>query len=144
MSDIVLPYIDNSSERSSVAFSVAPTISDANNTELYTAVIGVTVGGEQQLVFVQKLPKDGSNNGASNNPLAQRENKFLVRMTETGGRRTNREIPCADLSLLAGSDELSLASGAGLTLKTAIEQHTLGPSGLAVVVNSIKFVGRKT
>lgn len=80
----------------------------------------------------------------STNPLAQRENKWLVSFTDnTTGFGGSFTIPCADLSLLGGDGQFM---DTGITeysdLKTAVEAFVRSKAGNAVTVTSVKFSGR--
>jgi hypothetical protein len=80
------------------------------------------------------------------NPLAQRENKWLVRYHDTSARKFRVELPTADLSLLdTGTEFLNLAGTEAAAFKTAFEAVAKSPDDQsAVVVDSIQFVGRRT
>lgn len=79
-------------------------------------------------------------------PLAQRENKWLVRYHDTSARKFTMELPTADLSLLDQDSEfLDMAGTEAAAFKTAFEAIAKSPSDQsAVVVDSIQFVGRRT
>lgn len=80
------------------------------------------------------------------NPLAQRENKWLVRYHDTSNRKFRVELPTANLDFLVGGDEfMDLTADEGLALKTSFEAVAKSPSDQsAVVMDSIQFVGRRT
>lgn len=75
---------------------------------------------------------------------AQRENKWLVRYTDTVTHRIFKgEIPTADNSLLANNSEfLDLSAGVGLAFKNAFEAVVKSIAGNAVQVISVQWVGR--
>lgn len=79
---------------------------------------------------------------------AQREIKWRVDVKDATGDTLGDwsvEIGGADTSLLVlNSDDLNLAAGAGLALKTAIEANCLSRTGNAVTLVSAKLVGRNT
>lgn len=80
----------------------------------------------------------------STNPLAQRENKWLVSMIESGsGNPVTFTIPCADLSLLAADGEnMDSTLTEYSDLVTAIEAFVRSNDGNTVTVTSIKFRAR--
>lgn len=75
---------------------------------------------------------------------AQVELKWQLSYTDaTTGKVWQREIPTPDLTLLvAGSDLMNMASGAGLAFKTAFELAARSPEGNLVVLNTVRVVGR--
>lgn len=87
-----------------------------------------------------------SSSAPAASPLAQRENKWLVRYTDVTTHRVFKgEIPTADLSLLASNSEfLDLSAGAGLAFKNAFEAVVKSIDGNAVQVISVQFVGRSS
>lgn len=141
-----LPYQDYSEEVSTVSMFVDAAITDLKITDLFNALVGVTVDGDQRATLVVDTPKDGTNSGPAANKLAQRENKWLVSYIDptNNGKAGKFEIPCADLTLVtANTDKMDLAAGAGLTLKTEVELSVESPAGNAITVTSVRFVGRK-
>lgn len=77
--------------------------------------------------------------------LSQRENKWLVQLTDdTLFTAYTMTIPCADLDLLDVADrgKMDKTLGAYTSLKTAIEQMYYLPNGNGVVVGDVIFVGR--
>lgn len=108
------------------------------------AVDAVTLGtaGSERLLAVQTVVA----RTPSANPLAQRENKWLVTCAETGGGGVvTFTIPCADLSLLAADGENMDATAAEYTaLVAAIEDFVQSNDGNAVTVTSIKFRARSS
>jgi hypothetical protein len=84
----------------------------------------------------------------SADPLAQRENKLLIRYHGVNlNKKFRASIGTFDLTLLTGNSEfLDLTAGAGLDLKNAIEAVVKSPDDAseAVVVDSAQFVGRNT
>jgi hypothetical protein len=83
------------------------------------------------------------------NPLAQRENKWLVRYHDTvTNLKYQVEIPGADLSLLSTtpqSDYMDPGSAEYLAFKAAFDAVVKSPanSSNGVAVDSLQFVGRK-
>lgn len=126
----------------------SPTLNSANfdaqealRADLEAAMDAVSLGntGSESfgnLTSVAKTP--------STNPLAQRENKWLVSMVETGtGNPVSFTIPCADLSLLAADGEnMDATSTEYSDLVTAIEAFVRSNDGNTVTVTSIKFRAR--
>lgn len=142
----LFPFQDYSEETSTTSVRVIDAITDLQFTDLYTAIVGMAVDGEQQSKKQVTTFQDGLNSGPATSKLAQRENKFLVSYVEavSEGKSGTFEIPCADLTLVVGNtDKVDLAAGAGLALKTQVELYVLSPAGNAVTVTSVKFVGRK-
>lgn len=113
---------------------------------LATAIAGITLGNtvQRELVYwrqtFEKVP--------ASSPLAQRENKWLVRYHDaTTFQRYQVSIGTADLSKLATNSEfLDLGSGDGAAFKTAFEAVVVSPADAshAVIVDSVQFVGRNT
>lgn len=84
---------------------------------------------------------------APTDPVAQRENKWLIRYHDGVGRKYQAELPTADLSLLdTGTEFLNLLGTEAAAFKTAFEDVVVSPGddGSAVVVDSIQFVGRRS
>lgn len=109
---------------------------------LLAAIQGMVIGelNKERIVLSDTLSSSAP--AASN--LAQRENKWLVRYTDTTTHRIFKgEIPTADLSLLSGNSEfLNLAADEGLAFKTAFEAVVKSIEGNAVQLISVQFVGR--
>lgn len=142
----ILPYIDYSDEGSTLSVRVVAAITDLQITDLFNAITGVSLDGDQQSRLQVSTDKDGANTGPAANKAAQRENKYLVSFIEdvAGGKRGTFEIPCADTALLvANTDKIDLSAGAGLALKTQAESYILSTDGNAILVTSVQFVGRK-
>lgn len=96
-------------------------------------------GGERFIateVSVAKSP--------SLNPLAQRENRWLVSMVESGsGNAVTFTIPCADLSLLAADgDSMDTTSTEYADLVSAVEDFVRSNDGNTVAVSTVTFRGR--
>jgi hypothetical protein len=113
---------------------------------LQSAVDGITLGILAE--HTTTVFRDQISAMASNNPLAQRENKWLVRYTgDTLHKKFQMSIPTADLSLLIPHSEfIDLAAGVGLAFKSAFEAIVKSPDDGAetVTVTSVQFVGRNT
>lgn len=110
---------------------------------LWAAALGITVGSQA----ATKLLASSTQTAVVNtNPLAQRENKWLVRYHDTNSAKFTVEIPTADLSLLdTGTEFLDLAGTEAAAFVTAFEDYVKSPDdpGLSVTVDSIQFVGRR-
>lgn len=80
----------------------------------------------------------------ADSPLAQRENKWLVRYHDSNGAYT-LTIPCADLTVLDPNNRgfMQIASGAGATFVSAFEAY-VNQGGGSVTVDSVQFVGRNS
>lgn len=110
------------------------------------AVTGICGGIKQQDT---EANVDVISNQPSDDPLDQRENKWLVQYHETANPiNTFRvELPCADLTMLDPNDRKHAAigdAGAVDAFVTAFQNYVLSPSGGAVTVSEITFVGRNT
>lgn len=85
---------------------------------------------------------------AAASPLAQRENKFLIRYHGvTLLQKFQCSIPTADLTaLMTNSEFVDVAAGPGNDLKLAFEAVVVSPdnSSESVILDSIQFVGRNT
>lgn len=94
------------------------------------------------------LEEDTTPQTPPTNPLAQRENKWLVRYHDavTNAKFTS-EYPCADLSLLSTSpqsDFMDRGNAAFTALKSAWEAVVRSPDdNNATVLDSLQFVGRR-
>lgn len=76
---------------------------------------------------------------------AQRENKWLCRLTEaTTFRKLKLEIPCADTSKLDvnSKGQMDKSGQAYLDLKAAIEAYYVSDRNLTVTLGDVIFVGR--
>lgn len=110
---------------------------------LRTAVAGITLGSQAAHSVMATSSQSAIEN---TNPLAQRENKWLVRYHDTHGTKFSVEIPTADLSLLSlGTEFLDLDVTAVDDFVTAFEALVVSPDDDAatVTVDSIQFVGRR-
>lgn len=124
--------------------SVANAVTLAGN--LKTAINGLIIGvfGKDEITYSREV----LSNAPANSPLAQRENKWLVRyIDETSNKKYQCSIGTADLTKLGSNSEfLDLAAGPGLAFKTAFEAFAVPPDdpSHAVKVISVQFVGRNT
>lgn len=118
---------------------------DAQQTEaiaLSTAVANVSIGTLAERKFVASIANPESGQPASQ--YAQRELKWLVTYVDTvTGDLQQSEIPCPDLTLLvAGTDLMNTAAGAGAALKTAWDAFVQSKAGNAVSLTTARLVGR--
>jgi len=110
--------------------------------DYYDAVNGITVGniGSERIsardILVSQAP--------AGSVWAQVEMKWLVFYTDTVTAKVyRREIPTPDLTLLvAGTDLLNIASGAGLTWKNAAEALWVSPDNNPITIFKAQLVGR--
>jgi len=110
---------------------------------LLTATLGITKGGQAASSVVASSSQSVVN---ITDPLAQRENKWLVRYHDADGVKFTLEIPTADLSLLdTGSEFADLTVTEFADFVTAFEAVVKSPDDptLATTVDSIQFVGRR-
>ena len=109
---------------------------------LLASIQAIVIGelNKERIVLSDTL----SSSAPANSPLAQRENKWLVRYTDNTTHRIFKgEIPTADLTLLVGNSEfLDLSAGVGLAFKNAFQAVVKSIEGNAVSVISVQFVGR--
>lgn len=112
---------------------------------LRAAINGVTLGvnwKETRVLSEELIPGT-----PPNDPTCQREVKWLVRMTEADTMRSLRlEIPMADYALLnpTNKGKMLITSGAGQTLKNAIEASYVSDREKTVTVDEIVLVGRNS
>lgn len=113
---------------------------------LATAIAAITIGANNKREITYNVTQFEKIPAAS--PLAQRENKWLVRFHDaTTFQKSSVSIGTADLAELAGNSEfLVITAGNGLAFKTAFEAVVVSPfdSSHSVVVDSVQFVGRNT
>jgi hypothetical protein len=113
---------------------------------LIGALGGITIGLATKYEIVVTRSVLGS--GPASSPLAQRENKYLLRYHGTTlNQKFQASIGTADLSLLTGNSEfLDMTGTEGAALKTAFEAVVKSPDdgAEAVVLDSVQFVGRNT
>jgi len=110
-----------------------------------TAAISLCASVKEEIVFDRTLHAGAQ----PTNPLAQRENKWLVRYTgDATFKKFSTEIPGADLSLLSTapqSDYMDSSLAAYTEFKDAFEAVVRSPDDASetVTVTSIQFVGRR-
>jgi hypothetical protein len=113
-------------------------------TGLWTAIEAIVLGNiaKRQVIVSDTSPDDTE----VTDPLAQRENKWLVRYHDTSNRKFTAEIPTADLSQLTlGTEFLDISTGVGSTFRNEFEAVVVSPAdSSAVVVDSVQFVGRRS
>jgi hypothetical protein len=111
---------------------------------LFTAVLDITLGA-QAATKVQAVATQSA--VVVTNPVADRENKWLVRYHDTAGTKFSLEIPTADLSLRTlGTEFLDLVTAGPIKdFVTAFEAVVKSPDDptLTVTVDSIQSVGRR-
>lgn len=111
---------------------------------LRTALEGITVDLQTgHFVGNDYVVVSGSAARAAS-PLAQRENKWLVRYHDSSDSYT-LTIPCADLNELDPNNRgfMDLTSVNGLAFKSAFEA-VVNKGGGAVTLDSVQFVGRNS
>lgn len=110
---------------------------------LLTATLAITRGAQA----ASKIEASSTLSSVSvSDPLAQRENKWLVRYHDADSTKFTLEIPNADLSQLTlGTEFLDLTATDVAAFVTAFEAVVKSPDDptLAVTVDSIQFVGRR-
>lgn len=145
MGKLRIPVQDFGTDRSTASLPVDDAVLDAAITSLFNAIDAVIIGAIGQSVLVTEADKDAGPGGAAGSGNAQVEVKWLCRYHDAVTLKNRTlELPCADLSLLAGGSEfLDLGAGVGATLKTEFEATVEDPdTGNAVVLDSLQFVGR--
>lgn len=150
VSRIQQSYKDYSKETSRLRLFVT-TITAANqvaqvalHTTLFDALDDLTLGLEQKRETI--LSQSVVNVTPATSPLAQRENKWLLKY-HNGTTRKNftTELPCADLTLLDpnNTDFIDKTGAEWIALKSAFEAVVVDPDdGGAVVLDDAEFVGR--
>jgi hypothetical protein len=113
---------------------------------LVTALEGITIGNPAKTETT--ILRSILSSTPASDPLAQRENKFLLRYHGTTlNVKFQASIGTADLTqLMTNSEFVDLGSGAGAALKSAFEAIVKSPNDAAeaVVLDSVQFVGRNT
>jgi len=111
---------------------------------LLTATLDITLGAQAASNILAVSTQSAV---VVTEPLAQRENKWLVRYHDSHNTRFTLEIPTARLALLStGTEFLNLLDGAEVQAwVTAFEAVAVSPDDptLPVTVDSIQFVGRR-
>lgn len=150
VSQIQQSYKDYSKEVSRIALWVT-TITAANQTAqvalhdaLFTALDAMTLGLQQKQTTILKRALINSTPATS--PLAQRENKWLLKYhSSVGSKNFTAELPCADLTLLDpnNTDFVDKTGAEWIALKAAFEAVVVDPDNAgAVILDDAEFVGR--
>jgi hypothetical protein len=146
MTTLQTRFIDYSNEKSSAGVYVADAITDANALLLNAAIVGMSIGTNQDAAILFRNEVFTGVSTPPSNKWAQREIKFVCKYTDTvNGKTYSFSIPCADADLVVGNtDMVDLAAGAGLTLKGRFDTHAKSELGNAVVLDSVMLVGRSS
>jgi len=126
-----------------------PPITAANIVAVNAAVAALRIATDAIILGSEVHAETTSfifNNATVNtDPLAERENKWLVRYHDTAGVKYSLEIPTAKLSLRSlGTEFLDLTLTDVATWVSAFEAIAVSPGdGSAVTVDSIQSVGRR-
>lgn len=110
--------------------------------DYYDALNGITLGNiSRERITARNILVS---NAPAGSVYAQVELKWQLTYTDNvNGKQWQREVPTPDLTLLvAGSDLMNMAAGAGLAFKTAFEAAAVSPDGNAVTLNQVRVVGR--
>lgn len=112
---------------------------------LMAAIQGITLGEYQRTEFGNVVLSSISK---ASDTGAQREKKWLVDYHDTTSlKRYSFEIGCADDAQLDAQDRAHAEIGDGDVVDafvTAAEAYILSPTGGAIVIDEITFVGRRT
>lgn len=145
---VTLTIADYDTEVSLVA--VACTALSAANWTAQSIARGLFISGVQGIskglrVQQQYGNRNLENIGAAELPVAQRELKWLVQYHDTVTlARYTITVPCADVALLDPDNRpYALLSGGAMSFFVSqFNGFVLSPTGHAVVIDSIKLVGR--
>jgi hypothetical protein len=111
---------------------------------LFGALDAITLGLQQKTRTIADVTV--LNTTPATNPLAQRENKWLLRYHGNTTRKNfTAELPCADLTKLDtnNTDFIDKGSTEWTDLKAAFEAVVVDPDdGSAVTLDDAEFVGR--
>lgn len=114
------------------------------NTALGVAIVGITRGAVSKIVYSNEIATPN----VCDDPLAQRENKWLIRYHDAVNNKKYRvELGTADLTVLDPNNRGYAHIGdAGPVdaFVAAFEDYVLSDDGNAVEIDSIQFVGRNT
>lgn len=117
---------------------------EALRADFEAAIDAVTLGngGSEQFIATEESVA----RNPSLNPLAQRENKWLVSCIESGtGNAVTFTIPCADLSLLAADGvSMDTTTQEYADLVAATEAFVRSNDGNAVTVATVTFRARSS
>jgi len=118
----------------------------ALHTALFDAIDDISIGANARKSTV--LSEASVAGAHATDPLSQRENKFLIRYRgDANFKPYTCSIPCADLTLLAGTDSEFLATDGAeyLALKAAFEAVVRSPDDASetVTMGSVQFIGAR-
>jgi hypothetical protein len=142
--------LDFGSEKSTAAFKIRDPETDGSDYTAFLAGLGQISGTDlpaitiyeevwPRVVSVIDLPYGVK----ATNPFAQRENKWLVRMQDTGGNRESFTIPMPDNSLLQpGSEFADLTAAVWVAFIARLEDYYRSKAGLTASVVNVQFVAR--
>jgi len=142
--------IDYDGETSSFGFRIAE-ITAANQVAQHALRVALTAGVNgiclgNGIKHVEANVDALLNQDPATDPLAQRENKWLVQFSDdVTGKKYKVELPCADLTKLDPNNRKSAEIGDAAEVDafvTAFEAYALSQDGNAVTVTGITFVGR--
>lgn len=117
----------------------------AKNVALGVGIVGITRGHVIKIAYGNEILSPAT----PDDPLSQRENKWLIRFHDavTDEPQSPIELGTADLTVLdpnnRGYAEMGDA-GPVDAFVAAFEDYVLSADGNAVVVDSLQFVGRNT
>lgn len=116
----------------------------AKNVALGVAIVGITRGALQKIAYGNEILSPS----VCDDPLAQRENKWLIRYhDDSTGEKLRVELGTADLTMLNPANRGFAHMGDGAEVDAfvdAFEAYVLSTDGNATVVDSIEFVGRNS
>lgn len=144
-------YKDYNGESSTAAFDIDEIVSGNIATitpqlgSLESALADVTIGRRTRSTTIANVDDNGD--ASASDQFAQREVKWLFTLVDSvTGETLRREVPCADLSLLANNvDTLDLTAGDGASLKSAVQAVVINPrTGNSVILTEVRFVGRNS
>lgn len=144
MGRINLNFVDRDNEKGSMSLHI--TDMDAGTFTAQNALIDTLVTAISAVTLLA-LTKDsriaveeGFAPGLPTDVYAQRGIKWLVRAVDPGGNAVTFHIPGADLSLLDTGENLDLSTGAGSSLKSAIEAVVKSNDGETIVVQEVVYI----
>lgn len=151
-SKVRFSYKDYDGEPSSVQFNTVPITAanfDAQVTamnNLSTAILGVQTEASLQSKQLTAVD-DFISRAKADEKATQREHRWILTLEDTVTHRlTTHQIPQADVSLISTDvDTLDLSTGAGATLKTAVEAMARFPgTGNPVNLLSCVYTGSRS
>lgn len=154
MAQVAFVMVDNSGEKSTVAFSL-PVITGANYDDIAGNGVGdnvgdlrIAIGAASLMNFVNTVVQAVNYPDTPvlpTSPWAQREDGLRVFYADADGGKYHVTIPGPDKTLFAqtGTDVVDHTSNAAaILLKNAIEANAASPSGDPVFVTGMRLVGR--